>query len=159
VGCSLQFLLARSKAVKIRDRHRDRHPCEWAPRGTRGKMRPSLKRNSPPLWDELSLWHAIEMHPAVAELPSCVYPRPAPTLICHSVAWQRPPRTVIHAPHREMVEASSTTQRIVGTGHAVRCDLRYRWAATLVRSISSSHLNRWQRLVQRGADVKNWPYR
>jgi len=99
-----------------------------APRA-RGEMRPSLEGTSPPPWNELSLWHAIEMQPSV---PSCI----APTLICHSVPWPRQPHTVTHkkkgcAPPRATVgtlrTAANPRRR---TPCPLRRGLRCRWAPT-----------------------------
>ena len=88
-----------------------------APRA-RGEMRPSLEGTSPPPWNELSLWHAIEMQPSV---PSCI----APMLICHSVSWPRQPHTVTHkkkgARHPERRWERLAQQRILAAGLPVRC--------------------------------------
>lgn len=61
---ALTVRLFRSDAVMTRDLHRDRLSARMGAVRTRVEMRPTPKRNSPALWDELSLWHVIEMQPS-----------------------------------------------------------------------------------------------
>ncbi|KAI1516089.1 hypothetical protein Ptr86124_004626 [Pyrenophora tritici-repentis] len=74
-----------------------------APR-TRGEMRPNCNGNSPALWNELSLWHAIEMQPSAHHAPAPgTYPRPSVTRglgrDSHRPSSAKPP-----APRRNTVE-------------------------------------------------------
>jgi hypothetical protein len=84
----------RSAAVMAGDAHREHHPRKWGRRRDDTRCAHTPNGSSPAIWNELSLWYAIEMQPSFphASTPACTHVRLSP------LAWRNSRRRLPEGP-------------------------------------------------------------